>query len=82
MIIYKKNSSKFQVLPKFLNPIKELLEVSDVNSTDIQQVILCGGTAKIPKLQKAVNEMFSKAELLNSINEDEVIAVGAANQAR
>ena len=65
-----------------MNPIKELLEVSDINSTDIQQVILCGGTTKIPKLQKAVNEMFTKAELLTTINQDEVIAVGAANQAR
>ena len=56
--------------------------MSDINSTDIQQVILCGGTTKIPKLQKAVNEMFTKAELLTTINQDEVIAVGAANQAR
>ena len=39
------------------------------------------GTAKIPKLQKSLKDLFVNAELLNSINPDEVVAVGAATQA-
>lgn len=65
-----------------MTPIKEVLEASNVNSSDIQKLVLCGGTTKIPKLQKTIHELFSNAELLNSINTDEVLAVGAANQAR
>ena len=65
-----------------MTPIKEVLEASSVNSSDIQKLVLCGGTTKIPKLQKTVHELFSNSELLNSINTDEVLAVGAANQAR
>ena len=43
--------------------------------------MLCGGTAKIPKLQKSLKELFVNAELLNTINPDEVVATGAAIQA-
>ena len=45
------------------------------------KVVLCGGTSKIPKLQSSLQAAFPNAELLNSINPDEVIAVGAAKQA-
>ena len=54
-------------MTKFLNPISEVLEASGLNSSEIDKLVLCGGTAKILKLQKAVQEMFPKAEFLNSI---------------
>ena len=43
---------------------------------------MCGGSSKIPKLQSRIKSLFENAEILNSINPDEVIAVGAAKQAR
>ena len=46
-----------------MTPIKEVLEASNVNSSDIQKLVLCGGTTKIPKLQKTIHELFSNAEL-------------------
>jgi len=45
------------------------------------QVILCGGSSKVPRLQKTVFSMFPKAEYLTNLNTDEVIAIGAAQQA-
>ena len=44
-------------------------------------MILCGGSSKIPKLQSRIKSLFEDAEILNTINPDEVIAVGAAKQA-
>ncbi|WAR24959.1 HSP7E-like protein [Mya arenaria] len=45
------------------------------------KVILCGGGCNMPLLQKAVADMFSHCDILNSINPEEVIAIGAAKQA-
>ena len=42
---------------------------------------MCGGSSKIPKLQSRITSMFENAQILNTINPDEVIAVGAAKQA-
>ncbi|TRZ04206.1 hypothetical protein DNTS_029859, partial [Danionella cerebrum] len=47
----------------------------------IKSVVLCGGSARIPKLQQMIRDLFSDVELLNSIPPDEVIPVGAAIQA-
>ncbi|XP_035767462.1 heat shock 70 kDa protein 14 [Neolamprologus brichardi] len=44
-------------------------------------VVLCGGSARIPRLQQMIREMFPDVELLNSAPPDEVIAVGAALEA-
>ena len=41
---------------------------------------MCGGTSKIPRLQKHIASMFPNAEQLNSISPDEVLALGAASQ--
>lgn len=49
--------------------------------TDVFQVVLCGGSARIPRLQQMIREMFPDVELLSSAPTDEVIAVGAALQA-
>lgn len=45
------------------------------------QVVLCGGSARIPRLQHLIREMFPDVELLSSAPPDEVIAVGAALEA-
>lgn len=44
-------------------------------------MVLCGGSARIPRLQQMIRDMFPDVELLSSAPTDEVIAVGAALQA-
>ncbi len=70
-----------KILAKFIDPITKVLDAADLEASAIDKAIMCGGTSKIPKLQKAVASTFPKAEILTSINPDEVIAVGAATQA-
>lgn len=47
----------------------------------VLQVVLCGGSARIPRLQQMIQELFPDVELLSSAPPDEVIAVGAAVEA-
>jgi molecular chaperone DnaK (HSP70) len=42
---------------------------------------MCGGSLKIPKIQRAISDLFPQAEVLSGINPDEVLALGAARQA-
>uniref|UniRef100_A0A8C2IBK1 Heat shock protein 14 n=1 Tax=Cyprinus carpio TaxID=7962 RepID=A0A8C2IBK1_CYPCA len=66
---------------KSIQPIKSLLEQVNLSTSDINKVVLCGGSARIPKLQQMIRDLFPDVELLNSIPPDEVIPVGAAMQA-
>ena len=53
--------------------------MAGMEADDISRVVFCGGTSKIPRLQKSVSNLLKKAELLSSLNSDEVIALGAAS---
>lgn len=44
--------------------------------------MLCGGGTKIPKLRDAIQDKLANADMLSSINGDEVIALGAARQVK
>jgi len=70
-----------KVLADLMTPVSSLLESSNLNASDISKVILTGGTTKVTKVQTALSNMFSQAELLVSLAPDEVIAIGAAVQA-
>ncbi|KAM8973849.1 heat shock 70 kDa protein 14 [Pelodytes ibericus] len=61
--------------------IKKLMDQVGFKSTDVNQVVLCGGSARIPKLQQLIKDLFPEVELLNSIPPDEVIPIGAAIEA-
>lgn len=69
-----------KLLSQFTTPIQEVLKEANLEASDIEKVVMCGGTSKIPRLQKSVGGMFPQAEMLCSISPDEVIAVGAASQ--
>ncbi|XP_029635682.1 heat shock 70 kDa protein 14 [Octopus sinensis] len=60
--------------------IEEVLSNADLQKSDIEKVILCGGGSKVPLVQKMVSETFPNAKLLNHIPPDEVIAIGAAKE--
>lgn len=70
-----------RVMTKFMDPIEDLLEQCKLEESDISKVILCGGSTKVIKIQKALAGMFPDAELLTSLAGDEVIAIGAGMQA-
>ncbi|XP_069765984.1 heat shock 70 kDa protein 14 isoform X2 [Narcine bancroftii] len=64
-----------------IQPVQKLVEEAGISRCDISKVVLCGGSARIPKLQQMIRDLFPDVDLLNSIPPDEVIAVGAAIQA-
>uniref|UniRef100_A0A670J2C8 Heat shock 70 kDa protein 14 n=1 Tax=Podarcis muralis TaxID=64176 RepID=A0A670J2C8_PODMU len=66
---------------KCLEAIKKLLKQVGLTADDINKVVLCGGSSRIPKLQQLIKELFPSVELLNSIPPDEVIPIGAAMEA-
>ncbi|KAJ6666437.1 hypothetical protein lerEdw1_000712 [Lerista edwardsae] len=66
---------------KCIGAIKRLLQHVELKADDINKVVLCGGSARIPKLQQLIKDLFPTVELLNSIPPDEVIPIGAAIEA-
>jgi molecular chaperone DnaK len=67
------------VFKKLLEPCKKALEDSKLSKSDIKEVILVGGSTRIPKVQEIVKEFFGK-ELNQSVNPDEVVSIGASIQ--
>uniref|UniRef100_A0A8C0Q9E7 Heat shock 70 kDa protein 14 n=1 Tax=Canis lupus familiaris TaxID=9615 RepID=A0A8C0Q9E7_CANLF len=66
---------------KCIEAIRGLLEQSGFTADDINKVVLCGGSSRIPRLQQLIKDLFPSVELLNSIPPDEVIPIGAAIEA-
>ncbi|HEX4923454.1 MAG TPA: molecular chaperone DnaK [Bdellovibrionales bacterium] len=69
-----------ELVKRSLEPCRKCLEDSGYTSKEIDEVVLVGGSTRIPAIQKAVKEFFGK-EPNRSVNPDEVVAVGAAVQA-
>ena len=62
-----------------LEPCKKAMSDAGLNNADIDEVILVGGSSRIPAVQKLVEDFFGKAPS-KGVNPDEVVAVGAAVQ--
>jgi molecular chaperone DnaK len=60
-------------------PVKQALKDAKLSPSDIQEVVLVGGSTRMPKVQQIAKEIFNK-EPNKSINPDEVVAIGAAIQ--
>jgi molecular chaperone DnaK len=67
------------ILQRSVGPCKQALQDAGVTPKDIDEVVLVGGSTRIPKVQQMVRELFGK-EPNKSVNPDEVVAVGAAVQ--
>ena len=61
-------------------PCQQALADAELQASDIDQVILVGGSTRIPKIQETIQALFNK-EPNRSVNPDEVVALGAAIQA-
>ncbi len=84
-LLVKLTRSQFErmtenLVSRLIAPCKVALKDAGLNPSDIQDVILVGGTTRIPMVQKAVKEFFGR-EPNKSINPDEAVAIGAAVQA-
>ena len=82
---YNLSRSKFEQLVDDLvqrtaEPCKKAMADAELKAADIDQVILVGGSTRIPAVQKLVQEIFGK-DPHKGVNPDEVVAVGAAIQA-
>ena len=66
---------------KCIPPMKEALNDAKLNKEDIDEIILVGGSTRIPKNQEIVTAFFNGKELCKSIHADEAVAYGAAVQA-
>ena len=64
---------------KTLKPCKKALKDANLTTKDIDEVILVGGSTRIPAIQEAVEKLFKKKPSKN-VNPDEVVAMGAAIQ--
>jgi L1 cell adhesion molecule like protein len=62
-------------------PIEQVLRDAKMSKSDIHEIVLVGGTTRIPKIQQLLSELFNGKELCKSINPDEAVAYGAAVQA-
>jgi L1 cell adhesion molecule like protein len=66
---------------KTLAPVESVLRDSKVSKADVDDIVLVGGSSRIPKVQQLLKEYFNGKELCNSIHPDEAVAYGAAVQA-
>ncbi|KAL5109153.1 Endoplasmic reticulum chaperone BiP [Taenia crassiceps] len=64
-----------------LKPVMKVMEDSGLKKEDIDDIVLVGGSTRIPKIQQLVKEFFNGKEPSRGINPDEAVAYGAAVQA-
>lgn len=63
-----------------LDPVKQVFSDSGMDKKQVHQVVLVGGSTRIPKVQEMLREFFDGKELSKEINPDEAVAYGAAVQ--
>jgi molecular chaperone DnaK len=68
------------LLDRSMKPVKQALEDAKLSPNEIQEVVMVGGSTRIPKVQQLVRTFFGEKELHKGVNPDEVVAVGAAIQ--
>jgi molecular chaperone DnaK len=83
-LVLKLSRSKFEQLSdnlvkRTLKPCEDALRDAGLSKSDIDEIILVGGSTRIPRIQQAVEDFFGKKPS-KGVNPDEVVAVGAAIQ--
>lgn len=80
---YSISRAKFEelCLPYFrkcLDPVRQVIEDSKIPKNKVHDIVLVGGSTRIPKVQELLSEYFNGRQLNKSINPDEAVAYGAA----
>uniref|UniRef100_A0A7S1VUL8 Uncharacterized protein n=1 Tax=Grammatophora oceanica TaxID=210454 RepID=A0A7S1VUL8_9STRA len=65
---------------KTLGPVKDVLQTKGLTKSDVDEIVLVGGSTRIPKIQELLSEYFNGKDASTRINPDEAVAVGAAIQ--
>merc|ERR1719287_456047 len=65
---------------KTLTPVQKVIDDSDLKKAEIDEVVLVGGSTRIPKVQQLIKDFFNGKEPNRGINPDEAVAYGAAVQ--
>jgi Molecular chaperone len=84
-LVMKLTRSKFEaltesILKRLMPPVEQAIKDAGLTPKDIEEIVLVGGSTRIPKVQEMVKGFFGK-EPNKSVNPDEVVALGAAVQA-
>jgi hypothetical protein len=84
-LVMKLTRSKFEqlvepILKRLLPPVEQAIKDAGLSPIEIEEIVLVGGSTRIPQVQALVKEYFGK-EPNKSVNPDEVVALGAAVQA-
>ena len=66
---------------KCMDPVEKLLRDSTISNGGVDEVVLVGGSTRIPKVQSMLSDFFNGKEACKSINPDEAVAFGATVQA-
>ena len=69
------------IFKKTMDPVEKVMRDAKLSKGDVDDVILVGGSTRIPKIQKMLSDFFNGKELCKSINPDEAVAIGASIQA-
>jgi len=82
---FKLNRAKFEQANKkrfedALIPVRDVFKSANITKDDIDEVILIGGSTRIPKVQELLQEEFGGKKLNTEVNPDEAVAIGAAIQ--
>ncbi len=84
-LVMKLTRSKFEqliepLLKRLMPPVEQAIKDANLTAKDIQEIVLVGGSTRIPKVQEMVKSYFGK-DPNKTVNPDEVVALGAAVQA-
>lgn len=82
---YKLTRAKFEQLnndlfQKTIEPVKQVLKDAKVAKHEVHEIVLVGGSTRIPKVQKLIKDFFNGKEPKQNVNPDEAVAYGAAVQ--
>ncbi len=66
---------------KTMDPVEQVLKDAKLSKTQVHEIVLVGGSTRIPKIQQLLKDFFNGKQLNNSVNPDEVVAYGATLQA-
>ena len=69
------------IFRQLIKPIEEVMKIGKIYLSDIREVVLVGGSTRIPKVKEIVSEYFGLIKINDSINPDEAVAYGAAIEA-
>jgi L1 cell adhesion molecule like protein len=69
------------IFKRALAPVEDVLKQAKMSKGDVHDIVLVGGSSRIPKIQQLLSDFFNKKELCKNVNPDECVAYGATVQA-